>query len=95
MSEDEIVEIHAMIKGYVQGVGFRMTAREHARRFGLAGTVRNLSDGSVEIYVLGKRKAVDAFFNYMRTNAGFGEISEILSQEVFPRHAYVEFKIIH
>jgi acylphosphatase len=38
-----------VVAGRVQGVGFRYYTRDAARREGLAGTVRNLDDGRVEI----------------------------------------------
>jgi acylphosphatase len=41
------------ITGQVQGVGFRYWTLQQARRLGLAGYVRNASDGSVEIWALG------------------------------------------
>lgn len=47
--------------GQVQGVYFRATAREFAREYGLAGTVRNLPDGSVELFVQGTASVVTAF----------------------------------
>lgn len=47
--------------GQVQGVYFRATAREFAREYGLAGSVRNLPDGSVELFVQGVASVVTAF----------------------------------
>ena len=37
------------VRGDVQGVGFRYWTREHARRLGLRGFVRNRPEGSVEV----------------------------------------------
>lgn len=43
------------VSGIVQGVGFRFFAQRAARRLGLAGYVRNLGDGRVEVYAIGSR----------------------------------------
>lgn len=50
---------HLRIAGRVQGVGFRWFAREEARRLDLAGWVRNLPTGEVEILAEGPRVALE------------------------------------
>ena len=49
-----------MVRGRVQGVGFRASAAHEARRLGVGGWVRNRPDGSVEVEAHGPRAAVDA-----------------------------------
>ena len=46
------------VRGKVQGVGFRWWTRSRARGLGLAGTVRNCPDGSVEVRVRGPEETV-------------------------------------
>jgi acylphosphatase len=47
--------------GHVQGVGFRYTAKAAAAGFEIAGTVRNVSDGRVELIAEGPREELEAF----------------------------------
>ena len=57
----ETDRLHARISGRVQGVGFRWFVREEARRLGLAGWVRNLPTGEVELVAEGSPSAIEAF----------------------------------
>jgi acylphosphatase len=47
------------IKGRVQGVGFRYFADRWASQFGIRGYVKNLWDGSVEVYAIGSPAALE------------------------------------
>ncbi len=51
--------IHAIVRGRVQGVGFRAGAAHEARRLDLCGWVRNRLDGTVEVLAGGDDAAVD------------------------------------
>jgi acylphosphatase len=48
-----------VVQGHVQGVFFRETMRRRALAVGVAGWVRNVTDGSVEAIFEGEREAVD------------------------------------
>ncbi|BAN90467.1 acylphosphatase [Aeropyrum camini SY1 = JCM 12091] len=58
--KDSMVRARIVVRGVVQGVFFRASMREEARRLGLSGWVRNLPDGeSVEAVVEGEGEAVE------------------------------------
>jgi acylphosphatase len=50
--------LHAVVRGDVQGVGFRYFIREHARELGVRGWVRNRPDGTVEVQAEGDTTSV-------------------------------------
>ena len=58
--------LHLIITGRVQGVGFRWACCREARALGVAGWVRNGSDGSVEIQVEGSDDALNALLAWCR-----------------------------
>jgi acylphosphatase len=55
------------IHGTVQGVGFRYFARNKAISLDLGGWVRNLPDGSVEIYANGPISDLERLLHYIET----------------------------
>lgn len=63
MSES-VVTKRLVIHGRVQGVYFRDSMRQLARRHGVTGWVRNRSDGSVEAMVQGKPDAVEKIIKW-------------------------------
>lgn len=56
----EVITERVTYIGHVQGVGFRYAVRSIARRYPVAGYVRNLPDGSVELVAQGSRPAIDS-----------------------------------
>jgi acylphosphatase len=60
------IAILAKVRGRVQGVGFRYSACHEARRLGLAGWVRNTSDGAVETFFQGPPEKAELFLAWLR-----------------------------
>lgn len=58
--------VRIRVQGRVQGVFFRASSRDEARRHGLAGFARNEPDGSVLIEVEGGDEAVERFGAWCR-----------------------------
>ena len=55
-----------VVRGKVQGVFFRASAREQAQRLGLRGHARNLADGTVEVLASGEADALEALERWLR-----------------------------
>lgn len=53
MNSSKPARLHLLISGLVQGVYFRVSALEKAKKLGLTGFVHNLADGRVEIIAEG------------------------------------------
>lgn len=49
------------VSGTVQGVGYRFFARRLAEQLRLTGFAKNLTDGRVEVYVIGSADSLAAF----------------------------------
>ena len=65
--------LNIFYSGRVQGIGFRYTVKTVAAGFEVAGTVRNLTDGRVELVAEGTRAELEAFRAAIRVEglAGF------------------------
>jgi acylphosphatase len=53
--------VHLIIKGKVQGVFYRATARDEAEKLGLTGWIKNTSEGNVEVVVNGSQEHIDRY----------------------------------
>lgn len=71
------VEMHAIVYGNVQGVGFRATTCSIANELRLTGTVRNMSDGSVEIYAQGSQEVLLRMIDRLKAFFGDAYIHQI------------------
>jgi acylphosphatase len=74
--------LRVIIKGYVQGVGFRYWAYRHATSLGIKGYVRNRPDGSVEVLASGDQEAVDHFLSLLRRGPSSALVEELEIDEV-------------
>lgn len=91
----EIQQVHAIVTGHVQGVGFRATVVHFAKQLKLHGTVRNLPDGSVEIYVHGPQNTIQELFLALHREFGSSSISTIDQKQVPPYKVYEDFHVIY
>ena len=74
---DDLTRVRVVVRGVVQGVGFRFFAMQLARDYGLAGWVRNRADGSVEVEAEGEDLIVRAFIKDLRTGPQSADVAGI------------------
>ncbi len=82
-----------IVKGRVQGVGFRFFAVQAARRAGVTGTVRNLRDGSVEAIAEGSTDKLAAFRFELERGPSFSRVTSVDEQEIQPTNRYTDFEV--
>ncbi|MCU1545833.1 MAG: acylphosphatase [Homoserinimonas sp.] len=70
-----MIRKHVIVRGVVQGVGFRWNTRHEARRLGVTGYARNLADGTVEVEVEGSQKDVDRMVAWLHHGPPFATVS--------------------
>ena len=75
---------HLVIRGRVQGVGFRFHMRAEAMRLGVAGWVRNRNDGTVEALIEGEQDAVDRMIAWARRGPSSARVSDVEIEERTP-----------
>lgn len=93
--KEEITEMHALIQGDVQGVGFRYTTRHVALQLGILGTVRNAPDGRVEIYAQGTKSQLEALISSLKEDEFPVHIRSVSTNYQKPTKRYESFQIIN
>jgi acylphosphatase len=81
-----------LFSGQVQGVGFRYTACHIARRFNVAGYVKNLSDGRVEAVVEGEEDEIARFVGAVSEEMSPG-IQNVMSHDSPATSEFKRFEI--
>ncbi len=83
-----------LVSGMVQGVGYRYYAQRTAQQLGLAGYVKNLRDGRVEVYAIGAPDSFAALKAALERGPQFARVSGVSEEQdqLDPRFAN-EFSI--
>lgn len=92
MSE-QVKRIHAVVHGRVQGVFFRQTTLEQAKKLGLSGWVRNLADGTVETEFQGDQEAVRRMLDWLPRGSIGSSVVRVESQDMNPVYGEEQFVI--
>jgi len=82
-----------VVSGRVQGVGFRWFVRQAARELGLAGRVRNLPDGTVEVEAAGPDEALAALRERLREGPPGSRVADLREHELPGAPGWDRFEI--
>jgi acylphosphatase len=80
-AQGHALRVRLVVRGRVQGVGFRYSAVAEARRLGLAGWARNTAEGNVEILAEGSPAAVREFVAWCRQGPPMARVSSLQQAE--------------
>lgn len=83
-----------VVRGKVQGVFFRASAREQALKSGLRGYARNLPDGSVEVLAVGRADAVGAFETWLRIGPPHARVDAVSRMAADPDEPQAGFAVL-
>jgi len=84
---------HLLIKGRVQGVYYRASAKDKAIQLSLTGWVKNTAAGDVEAVVTGPETAIQSFIAWCRQGPPAAEVEDVKVNPM-PETAFEEFFIL-
>lgn len=81
-----------IVRGRVQGVGFRYFAQRAASELSLTGYARNLDGGGVEVYAVGAPEQLSALSGMLWKGPRFADVRGVEEQDA-PVQQYSAFEI--
>ncbi|HET6751821.1 MAG TPA: acylphosphatase [Actinomycetes bacterium] len=85
------LRLRAVVRGEVQGVGYRWSVQRLARRLGLTGYAENLPDGSVRVEAEGDPEQLDELEAFLRGGPRFAEVDRLDSERVAATGEFHDF----
>lgn len=84
---------HIIVEGLVQGVGYRWYVGRKAEGLGLAGFVKNLYDGTVEVEAEGDRSLVEELIKDLKVGPRAAHVTNLRIEWMEPTHQEPHFQI--
>ena len=79
-----VIAVRVIIKGRVQGVGFRFWLAREAEALGLGGWVRNCRDGTVEALFSGAEDEVRKMIAHCHRGPPISHVTRVIEEEAVP-----------
>ncbi|MEO0073842.1 MAG: acylphosphatase [candidate division WOR-3 bacterium] len=93
MKQESLASFHAFVAGRVQGVFFRMFVLREAQALGLAGYVRNMPDGRLEVVAEGERQKLEQLVERLKQGPPRAMVTDVDVSWAEYRHEYSDFSI--
>jgi acylphosphatase len=74
---DSVQARRYLVRGHVQGVGFRWFVEKHAVDIGVKGWTRNLDDGTVEVYAVGTKQQLDELSGWLHKGPAMADVRNV------------------
>lgn len=87
------MKVKIIVKGMVQGVGYRYFCYRKAIEYSVCGYARNLSDGSVEIEAMGNQKMISDFIKQLKIGPIGSNVKSLIIEEFESKNHYDDFRI--
>ena len=86
-------ELHAVVRGQVQGVGFRYFVVQRALALNLRGYARNQGDDSVEVVAQGEHAALERLLLLLRLGPPSADVTEVTTEWRQPTEHFSGFHV--
>ena len=88
-----LVQLHVLISGRAQGVGFRSFTKEAADQMNVYGYVKNLPDGRVEAVLEGREADVNKMLERLRVGPQAAKVTDVKTEKRDPSGEYEDFQV--
>jgi acylphosphatase len=92
-NKSERARVHLIVSGRVQGVGFRFSAYDQAKDLALAGWVRNLAGGEVEIVAEGQRENLQMLAAWAHLGPSSAHVTQVREEWLDFTEEFAGFRI--
>jgi acylphosphatase len=93
MTSSNLASLQATVYGFVQGVFFRAFVSRQAKRLGVAGYVRNLPGGEVEVIAEGEKSKLEELVSHLKAGPPAARVERVVTNWAEYSGSYSGFSI--
>ena len=94
MSNNKQTAVNIIIKGKVQGVGYRYFTLKKAQELHIIGWVKNQSDGTVALFGQGNKRNLELLIAILKQGPSFSKVDEVIVNWEHAQAEYIDFVIL-